>query len=149
MIDLEVNDLIESFPKLNPEAVRGGIVYYCPSDDAVSFDRQTWVPLEKFYCAVAVPKYKEGDKVYHNKCEALVSKVIEEFSTPDYTFPIGYEIIFADPSLDRLIVPEDSLRTLLTDYLGNEIKCECGVDSVNGGRHSDYCPKATKNRGRL
>lgn len=22
-----------------------------------------------------------------------------------------------------------------------KVKCECGVDSIGGGRHSDYCPK--------
>jgi hypothetical protein len=26
----------------------------------------------------------------------------------------------------------------------NEVKCTCGVDAVGQGRHSDWCPKYTK-----
>lgn len=45
----------------------------------------------------------------------------------------------AETTLDELMFGMNKAA-----YPQHIFKCECGVDSLGGGQHSDYCPKYTK-----
>lgn len=149
MIDLENGDLIDSYIDNKPTKTTYEYIYYCPSSDLVSFDQQTWIPLDYFKCAASTGRYVVGDKVYHNRDEGIISKVIEPDNWGDWEARNSYEVIFADPSKAKAIIYESDLFRHPLDSHGNIIKCECGVDSVNGGIHSDWCAKSFKNIRRI
>lgn len=72
----------------------------------------------------------DSDKTLRHAPESRISYPFVALSTsPSY-------------AMDGIEIDEDDLYGL--DAMQSQLKCECGSDSVGGGRHSTWCPKGDK-----
>ena len=62
---------------------------------------------------------------------------------PNCTYSIDDKVLYDDIAFSRRALPKEEPRKWGADPKP-EKKCECGVDSVGGGKHSKWCPLYTE-----